>query len=206
MLKKKLSVLIRKAVVSLSEPEKGKKSTHDANDPPWIQYVAMLTGVLAALAGFLVVRSTTLTNKAIFESNQAILAQAQASDAWVEYQADSIKARIIETQLLPSSPISAEDKAVLKKTDEDIRGRQPQSKQLATDEEHERAMHMGKVQDHMEQKDLLEYAGLAVQLGIALASVAAMIKRRIVFVAGVAAGSAGILIAAYTMLGHLVGF
>ncbi len=203
MLKKKLSVLIRKAVASL-EPETNKKSS--ANEPGWVKYVAMLTGILAALAGFLVVRSTTLTNKAIFESNQAILAQAQASDSWAQYQADSIKARIVETQMMPSNSLSAEDKDVLKKTDDDIRARQPQSKEIATAKEHDRDSHMGKVQENMEQKDLLEYAGLAVQLGIALASVAAMVKRRMAFAAGILAGGIGILIAGYALLGHLIGF
>ena len=175
MLKKKLSVLIRKAVASLDEPEKGKKAAPGVNEPPWLKYVAMLTGVLAALAGFLVVRSTTLTNQAIFESNQAILAQAEASDAWAEYQADSIKARIIETQLAASSSIPDEGRASLEKDDHDIRARQPQSKQAAADKTAKRQAHMSEVEKRMGQKDLLEYAGLAVQLGIALASVAAMV-------------------------------
>jgi hypothetical protein len=178
MAKKKLTSTIMKFIESLGEPDKHKKSeTHD-DGPPWLKYVAMLTGILAALAGFLVVRSTTLTNQAIFESNQAILAQAEASDAWAEYQADSIKARIVETQLLPSSVISAEDRAALEKTDQDFRDHQPQSKKLATDRTAERQVHMGKVQKNMAQKDLLEYAGLSVQLGIALASVAAMVRRK----------------------------
>jgi len=204
MLKKKLSVLIRKAVISLSEPDKPKKSGPDPNDPPWLKYVAMLTGILAALAGFLVVRSTTLSNQAIFQSNQAILAQAEASDAWAEYQADSIKARIVETQLVPSSRISAADRADLTKTDNDLRTRQPQSKQLANDKTLERQSHMGEVQKNMAEKDLLEYASLAVQLGIALASVAAMVRRRLAFEAGVLAGVIGIAIAAYALGGQLL--
>ena len=71
----------------------------DGDNPPWLRQVAMLTGVLAALSGFLAVRSTSLTNDAIYESNQAILAQTQSSDAWSEYQADSIKARIVEVAM-----------------------------------------------------------------------------------------------------------
>lgn len=204
MLKKKLSVLIRKAVASLDQPEKGKKSAVD-DGPPWLKYVAMLTGVLAALAGFLVVRSTTLSNQAIFESNQAILAQAEASDAWNEYQADSIKARIVETQMLPSSPISAADRAALEKADHDLRDRQPQSKQLATEKTDDRQTHMKKVQANMGEKDLLEYAGVAIQLAIALASVAAMAKRKLAFAAAVLAGGIGAAIAAYALAAQYLG-
>ena len=86
--------------------------------------VAVLTGVLAALTGFLTVRMTTLTNQAIYESGQAILSQTEASDAWSEYQAESIKAHIVEMQILPSSPLNANDKAALRKTDEDFRDKQ----------------------------------------------------------------------------------
>ncbi len=203
MAKKNLMGSITKFIEGLGAPDIEKK-THD-DGPPWLKYVAMLTGVLAALAGFLVVRSTTLSNQAIFESNQAILAQAESSDDWAEYQANSIKARIVETQLLPSSAISPEDRAELEKTDKDIRDRQPQSKKAATDKTAERQLHMGKVQEHMAQKDLLEYAGLAVQLGIALASVAAMVRRKLAFAAGVLSGGVGIVLAAYALLGQYLG-
>jgi hypothetical protein len=161
----------------------------------------MLTGVLAALAGFLTVRSTILTNEAIYESNQAILCQTQASDAWSEYQADSIKARIIEMQLLPSSPLSAEDKASLAREDEAIRLRQPKSKQLATDKTQERETHLGAGVRLLNKKDLLGYASMAVQLGIALSSVAALVCKRIAFDMGALIGCIGIALAAYAMLG-----
>ena len=198
---------LEKLMDSLGEPDKPApvSHAHDSSDPSWLKYVAMLTGILAALAGFLVVRSTTLTNQAIFQSNQAILAQAESSDAWAEYQADSIKAHIVETQLLPSSPLSAEDRATLMKTDQDLRGRQPQNKQTATDKALERDAHMKETQKRMDEKDLLEYAGLAVQMGIVLASVAAMVKKKMALHAGIVAGVIGAAITAYAFLGPLIG-
>jgi hypothetical protein len=209
MLKKKPSFeALEKIMNSLGEPDK-KPAVVPAADPegnlPWLKYVAMLTGALAALAGFLVVRSANLTNQAIFESNQAILAQAEASDSWAEYQADSIKAHIVETQLLPSSLLSIEDRATLTKTDEELRARQPQSKQTANAKTLERDGHMKETQKRMDQKDLLEYAGLAVQMGIVLASVAAMVKRRMALHAGIAAGIIGVAITAYALLSSFLG-
>jgi hypothetical protein len=176
----------------------------DPNSPSWFKYVAILTAGLAGLAGFLVVRSGTLTNQAIFQSNQAILAQAQASDSWAEYQADSIKARIVETQLLPSSPISATDRAALAKEDEDLRSRQPQSKQAATDQTALRDKHIQATQKLTKEKGLLEYASLAVQFGIVLASVAAMVKKPFVLHLGILAGIGGALITAWAMLEGLI--
>jgi hypothetical protein len=173
-------------------------------EPDWIKYVAMLTGVLAAVAGFLTVKSTNLTNDAIYESNQAILAQTQASDAWAEYEADSIKARIVETALLPSNTLNEEDRTALTKSDDDFRKSQPETKQKAITETAVRDDHLNKGLAHLAEKDLLSYGSLSVQLGIALASVAAMTRSRAVFVAGAFAGIAGILVTAYAFLPSLI--
>jgi Domain of unknown function (DUF4337) len=171
-------------------------------DAPWIKHVALLTGVLAAFSGFLTVRTTSLTNDAIYQSDQAILAQAQASDAWAEYQADSIKARIIETQLVSSSPLSASDKAALSKADDEIRARQPQSKQTATDKSQTRDRHLEAGHKRLGEKDTLGYSSLGAQLGIALASVAAMTRKRIAFQYALLIGVASLLVTGYAFFEH----
>lgn len=191
---------IKEVIAKTAVPNKTGEIAADTNAPSWIKYVAMLTGVLAALAGFLTVRSTILTNEAIYESNQAILSQTQASDAWSEYQADSIKARIIEMQLLPSSTLNAQDKAVLAKEDEEIRQRQPKSRQLANDKTKERETRLSAGMKLLEKKDVLGYAEMAVQLGIALSSVAALVRKRIAFDVGALIGIIGIALAAYALL------
>ena len=94
---------VKELTAQLAAGDIHNAATAAKDAPSWIGHVAVLTGVLAALTGFLAVRATALTNKAIYESNQAILSQTQASDAWSEYQANSIKARMVELQLLPSS-------------------------------------------------------------------------------------------------------
>jgi len=175
----------------------GDVHKHDGDAPSWVAHVAVLTGVLAALTGFLTVRATALTNKAIYESNQAILSQTQASDAWSEYQANSIKARMVELQLLPSSTVSAEDRAKLTDMDKDFRDRQNPAKQTAQSKSDEREEHLKTGLKHLQQKDLLDYAGMVAQMGIALASVAALTRQRIAFNAGIAAGMVALLITAY---------
>jgi len=186
--------------------ESGQTAVPDKTpDVPWLKYVAMLTGILAAISGFLAVRSTNLSNDAIYESNQAVLAQAQASDAWSEYQADSIKARILETQLVPSSPLNAADRKALAADDKEFRARQPQSKHWAETKTAERDAHLNNGLSHLAEKDLLGYAGLAMQLGIALASVAALIRKPAAFYAGATVGMIGIAITAYAFLSHITG-
>jgi hypothetical protein len=177
-----------------------RNAADDKDAPSWIGHVAVLTGVLAALTGFLAVRATALTNKAIYESNQAILSQTQASDAWSEYQANSIKARMVELQLLPSNHLSDEDRGKLTEMDKDFRDRQTPSKQTAVSKSDEREEHLKTGLKHLQQKDLLDYAGMVAQMGIALASIAALTRQRIAFNAGIAAGVLAIAITAYAFL------
>jgi len=173
-----------------------------AESPPWLKQVAMLTGVLAAFAGFLTVRGTNLANDAIYESNQAILAQAKFSDAWAEYQADSIKARVVETALAASSAVPPDKRASLEADAADLRSRQPKSKEAATALADDRERHLKMGLRHLAEKDLLGYAGLAAQLGIALASVAALVRMRTAFYAGIATGTIAIAITAYAFAMH----
>ncbi len=171
----------------------------DAANTPWIKQVAMLTGVLAAMSGFLEVRSTVITNDAIYQSNQAILAQSQASDAWNEYQADSIKARIVETALETNSNLNAEKRASLTRDDNDLRDRQASIKQTALTKIDERDAHLKDGHGRLAERDLLGYAGLAAQMGIALASVAALVRWRAPFIIGIFMGAMGAIIAGYAL-------
>ena len=195
-------VKLKKSVAHMVAALTDENSKPDPASAPWIKHVALLTGVLAAFSGFLTIRTTGLTNDAIYQSNQAILAQAQASDAWTEYQADSIKARIVETQLIPSNPISAADRDALTKTDAEIRARQPQSKQTALDKTQLRDDHFQAGLKRLGEKDTLDYASLAAQLGIALASVAAMSRQRAAFHISVAVGIGALAIAAFAFIQH----
>src|ERR1700691_3502137 len=114
---KKVISKVKELTAQFASPDAAKQLSASMDALAGIGQVAVLTGVLAALTGFLTVRATTLTNQAIYESNQAILSQTQASDAWAEYQADSVKAHIVEMQLLPSAPLRPADKAKLVKMD-----------------------------------------------------------------------------------------
>jgi uncharacterized protein DUF4337 len=181
------------------------KLTHKpaaSSDPPpsWVSYVAMLTGILAGTAGFLTVRATTLTNNAIYESNQAILEQAQASDSWNEYQADSIKARILETSIAAGgTALDPAARAALEAQDQDFRTRQPKTETEAKSHELARDTHLAQGQGLLATRDLISYADLATQLGIALASVAAMVHVRRAFDGAILIGGIGVAIAIYAL-------
>jgi len=169
--------------------------------PSWLKQVAMLTGVLAAISGYLTVRSATLTNDAIYMSNQAILAQTQSSDAWAEYQADSIKARVVETAILtaPNSP----NLDALTKEGKELRDRQPALRNTATGKAAARDEYLKDGGKRLAERDQLVYAGFSAQVGIALASVAALARSRTVFYAGIGAGVVGVGLMIYAFSLHL---
>jgi hypothetical protein len=167
-----------------------KAAAEEATAPPWLRQVAMVTGVLAALGAFLTVRSTTLSNDAIYRSTRATLLQAQASDAWAEYQADSIKANGAQTELdVTAATQPGHDlakKADAQKLEQDRDGELANGEKL------------------LAEKDIIGYAGMAGQFAIALASVAALTRRRPAFYAAVVFGLVAFGVTAYAMALHYV--
>ena len=96
-----------------------------------------------------------------------------------------------------AADLSAENRTALNKQAADLRNRQPATKQAATDKTADRDRHLQVGFKWLAEKDLLGYAGLAAQLGIALASVAAMVRWRTPFLVGIAAGVLCIAITVY---------
>ncbi len=167
--------------------------------PLWMKRVPMITGVLAGLAGFLTVKGANLSNQAIYRSNQAVLHQATASDKWAEYQADSIKRHIDQTALKVGVADPAA-KADLEKEQTDLKARQPGIRDLAVAEEAVREQELKEGEKRLAVKDLLDYAGVAAQLGIALASVAALTKKKEAFSVGLFVGVLAVAITAYALI------
>lgn len=170
--------------------------------------VPMITGVLAGLAGFLTVRSANMSNQAIYNSNQAVLHQALASDHWAEYQSDSVKRHIDENSILVGVSNPKSEQLISKQVTE-LRDRQSNAKQQAQNEEALRVQELQNGQKKLAIKDFLDYAGVAAQLGIALSSVAALTKKKPAFHAGLFAGAVAILVTGYALVepyvAHLLG-
>jgi len=169
--------------------------------PAWVKRVALLTGLLAAISGFVTVRSTILTNDAVYASGQAILAQTQSSDNWAEYQADSVKARIVETTLLTTA-VAGVNRETLVKEAAELRRRQPPLRATAIAKAADRDRFLAHSAHILAERDWLGYANFIAQIAIALASVAALLKERRVFLAGAVAGLFTIIIVAFAYAIH----
>lgn len=69
----------------------------EARMPWWIRWVAGTTAVFSALAAFAAVKSQGSANDDLYHSNLAVLYQSQASDAWNEFQSNSLKRHLCES-------------------------------------------------------------------------------------------------------------
>src|SRR5277367_7169274 len=74
--------------------EHAEHAAHEAN--PFISKVSITIAVLAVMAAAAGSLETVEGGRAITESSEAVLAQDKATDAWNEYQADSLKRRMYE--------------------------------------------------------------------------------------------------------------
>lgn len=170
-------------------------------EPWWYPGIAIITGLLAAISGIIYVRTASLGNEAVYYSNQAVLAQSQASDNWNEYEADSGKAKTVEmTLLLVTDPAT---RVELKKQQDDYRHRQLPLKSQAKQFESVRDDFVLKTNKKVHDRDGLSITGVVIQLGIGLASVAAMTKRNYVFVMTIIVTMTGLTMTCYAFF-HLL--
>ena len=188
--------------VNKGEPSQIEKFAADPASPQWMKRVPVVTGALAALAGFLTVRGQTLSNTAIYSNTIAAIKREESTDKWNEYQADSIKKTVTEN-MLATPGMTPEKIAELKTNAKKFADREPALADQAHSlkDLHDAALGDGKFL--MKEKGLTtDYAGVAAQLGIALASVAALTKKSGVFYLGICCGIAGLAITGYSLVAH----
>jgi hypothetical protein len=156
----------------------------------FIQMVALATGLMAVLAAVGAQQAASLSNEALLASNQSILSQTKASDTWNEYQADGIKRRVFETQALvtagdgqKSQELSGEAKREADK--------QPGLMKEAQHLETERDALRAESQDKNAIHETFARSVGALQIGIALASISALTRKRELFFLGAGFGLLG---------------
>ncbi len=160
---------------------------------PWLNYLALTTVVLAVCA-------TLSTFKGGGFSNRSVLAQAQASNYWAYFQSKSIKSYLYEMQK--------------EKLDLELREKQRQLPPALAEEYGKKISTYGaKIKRYDEEKATIEkdakqqealrddaqaharMFGMAViflQIAILLSSVAALLKKKAVWICGLLTGVVGI--------------
>jgi hypothetical protein len=160
----------------------------------WLSYLALTTVILAVCA-------TLSTFKGGGFSTRSVLAQSQASNQWAYYQAKSIKGYIYETQKekleleLKSSgarmPKALADEYAQKIDSyaKKIKKYDEEKKQIESDARKFESVK----EDAQKHAQIFGMAVIFLQIAILLSSIAALLKKKIVWVLGLAVGVVGLV-------------
>ena len=160
----------------------------------WLSYLALTTVILAVCA-------TLSTFKGGAFSTRSVLAQSQASDQWAYYQAKSIKGYIYETQKeklelelkssgakMPKS-LAQEFEQKIDDYSKKIKKYDEEKKQI----ENDARKFEGVKDDAQKHSQIFGMAVIFLQIAILLSSIAALLKKKIVWILGLLVGVVGLV-------------
>ncbi len=160
----------------------------------WLNYLALTTVIFAVCA-------TLSTFKGGSYSTRSVLAQSQESNQWAYYQAKSIKGYIYDTQkekleLDLSASGAKMPKALSQEYEQRIDSYAKKIKKY--DEEKKEIENDAKKfevikEDAQKHSQIFGMAVIFLQIGILLSSIAALLKKKIVWVLGLALGVVGLV-------------
>ena len=168
--------------------------------PHWLRPLSFTTALIAVFAAVASLLSGAYSNDAILEKNDAILAQAKASDQWAYYQAKGIKGSLAASQsevLAPTNPaLSAKLKADTERYKVEQEEIEKQAHELeATEKEHnEKSDHL------LERHHQFAFAVTLFQIAIAMGAIAALARRQLLWWIGLAASLVGLAFSVRGML------
>lgn len=160
---------------------------------PWLNYLALTTIIFAVAA-------TLSTFKGGGYSTKSMLSQEQASNKWAYYQSKSLKSYLYETQKdvleLNSKSLNRNDipvlNAYLKKIslyEESIKRYDKEKIDIKKEAEHLESSR-DEAQKHSQAFGM---AVIFLQISILISSIAALIKRRYLWIIGIGIGAVGLI-------------
>jgi lactam utilization protein B len=161
---------------------------------PWLNFLALTTVILAVCA-------TMATFKGGGFSTRQMLNQVKASDQWAFYQAKSMKGNLYETGLaqlelqqtaLPAGTPKPVAEAYAKRI-ADFKGKITKYDQEKAEITKEAKAFEQARDDAQKHGALFGLAVIFLQIAILLSSIAALLKKRLVWLLGLAVGAVGVL-------------
>jgi hypothetical protein len=166
----------------------------DENKAPWLNYLALTTVIVAVCA-------TLATFKGGGYSTRQVLSQAKASDQWAFFQAKSMKGDMyalaqasaeLERQSLPASAPKAVQDAYARRV-ADYGGKVAKYEQEKAGIENDAKVLELARDDAQRHGGAFGIAVIFLQIAILLSSIAALLKKKPLWLAGLAVGVFGIM-------------
>ena len=157
----------------------------------WIVHLSFSTALIAVFAAIAALESGTFSNQALIEKNEALLAQAKASDQWAYYQAKSVKGAIYASQAAAMESSNADLAAKAQKEAERYSKEEEEISKSAKELEKEVAEKTELSANSMEHHHRFAYSVTMFQISIALAAIAALSRQKGVWFTGLIVAVAG---------------
>jgi hypothetical protein len=177
------------AALEAHEQHERAQETAHAHDP-FTSRVSITVAVLALLAATVGSLETVEAGAAITASGEAVLAQDKATDAWGEYQADSLKRQIYGIAADAGGANAARYHATSDRQQAAQRGVQVQ----AREDEAERDRALAASRRHEARHHRLTAAATLLEIAIAICTVAIITRRRLFWLGSVGLGLAGLVL------------
>ena len=178
---------------ALEAHEQHEHAEHAAHErDPFISRVSITVAMLAVLAAIVTSLETVESGRAITTSSESVLAQDKATDAWNEYQADSLKRHMLEI----AADQGGANAARYDKQSAEQATKQTLAKQQAHLDEEERDLLVRESGEHEQREHWLTGAATMLEIGIAMSTVTIITKRRPLWLAALAFGAAGLALLA----------
>jgi hypothetical protein len=183
------------ALEAREHAEHAEHAVHEHD--PFISRVSLSIAVLAVLAAVAGSLETVESGKAITSASDAVLAQERATDAWNEYQADSLKRHMYD---IAASSGGAHRNEYLQ-DEKQQQTAQDTVRSVALKEEGDRDRQSTMSAVHEDRHHWLTGATTLLEIGIALSTVAIITKRRQFWLGSMGLGIVGgvLFIAAYVL-------
>jgi hypothetical protein len=174
--------------------EHAEHAAHEKDD--FIARVSITVAILAVLAATAGSLETVEASGAITASSEAVLAQDKATDAWNEYQADSLKKHVYGIAAGAGGPHAPEYKATAKEQGD----KQGEVRKRAAEDEGERDKLMAQSRAHERRHHWLTVAATLLEIAIAICTVAIVTRKRLFWTGSLALGAVGVVVLAAAYL------
>ena len=182
---------------ALDAHEHTEHAAHAAHESdPFIARVAITVAVLAVLAAVAGSLETVEGGRALGASSEAVLNQDQATDAWNEFQSDSLKNKMYSI----AADAGGDRAADYKKAAKDENDKKQKVGKAAHAFEAERDKLLAESRAHEDRHHWLTGAATLFEIGIALSTVAIITKKRWLWGTATVFGICGLALLGVTYL------
>lgn len=174
--------------------EHAEHAAHESD--PFIARVSITVAILAVLAATTGSLETVEAGRAITASSEAVLAQDKATDAWDEYQSDSLKKHIYGIAAEAGGERGAKYASVSKEQ----AGKETKVRERAQEDEAERDKLMAESRAAEHRHHWLTIAATLLEIAIAICTVAIITRKQAFWMGSVALGVAGLVLAGFAFV------